>query len=87
MITANDLKTKGARVIDERLVMGEEEVITVRGKKKYVVVHMERYEYLRACELESIYQEVMEDVNKGDYTTSIEEHLQEIKDAIGEKEV
>ena len=55
MTTANDLKTKGAKVIDERLGRGEEEQITVRGKNKYVVVDMEHYEHLRACELEIIY--------------------------------
>ena len=87
MTTANDLKTKGAKVIDERLGRGEEEQITVRGKNKYVVVDMEHYEHLRACELEIIYQEVKEDIEKGDYTTSIKEHLHEIEDAISGKEV
>ncbi len=48
---------------------------------------MEHYEHLRACELEIIYQEVKEDIEKGDYTTSIKKHLHEIEGAISGKEV
>jgi hypothetical protein len=67
MITANELKTKGVGIIEERLNSGEEEIITIRGKNKYVVVDLKRYEYLRECELLIAAEEVKKDIARGDY--------------------
>ncbi len=44
-ITANELKTKGVSILDN------ETVITVRGKRKFVVIDFDYYQYLRECEL------------------------------------
>ncbi len=37
-ITANDLKTKGISILNEETSAGDEVIITVRGKNKYVVI-------------------------------------------------
>ena len=79
MITANDLKTKGVSIIERNLRDQLEEVITVRGQPKYVVMSVEQYDRLRTCELEVAYLETKKDIENGDYVIeSVEEHLKRI---------
>jgi PHD/YefM family antitoxin component YafN of YafNO toxin-antitoxin module len=79
-ITANQVKQRGVSVFDEILEKFDQFVITLRGKKKYVVMDIERYKELRAKELDMAYLGVMEDVKNGDYKVlSVEEHLNELK--------
>jgi len=83
VISANDLKVKGVSILDSMLNTLDEVLISVRGKNKYVVVDMERYEYLRECELEQAIRETKEDMKNGNYDTkSVEEHIQELENAI-----
>ncbi|SFV89817.1 HigA protein (antitoxin to HigB) [hydrothermal vent metagenome] len=82
-ISANDLKTKGISLLDNLLSTLDEVLISVRGKTKYVVVDMERYEYLRECELEQACREAQADIKAGrSKTMSAEEHLKELDDAL-----
>ena len=53
IISANELKTRGVSSISEQLAEEPEAFITVRGKKRYVVMDIEHFQYLRECELES----------------------------------
>ena len=46
-ITANELKTKGVTILNDETTGGTEVIITVRGKNKYVVLPIEKYNYLR----------------------------------------
>jgi len=78
VIQANSVKQRGVSIFDELLAKWDEVIITVRGKKKYVVMDIERYEELRASELDLAYKLVMEDYKNGDYHTDIEKHLQGI---------
>ena len=78
MITANYLKTRGVKAIEEQLQDSDRVGITVRGKLKYVAITVEEYDKLRSAEISLAYQEVMKDIEKGDYTTSIEEHFEEL---------
>ena len=64
VITANDLKVKGVSVIENLLEKLDEVLISIRGKNKYVVVDMERYNYLRACELEKALRDTHEEIKK-----------------------
>jgi len=85
VIVANDLKTKGVSILDSMLQGVEEVMISVRGKNKYVVVDMERYNYLRECELEQAIRETREDIASGNYDTkSVNEHMRELKDALSD---
>jgi len=79
VITANEIKKRGVSIFDEMLSKFDELIISVRGKKSYVVMDMQRYEKLRALELDDAYLSVMEDVKNGDYHTDINKHLQEIE--------
>ncbi len=78
-VTANELKTKGVSVFDKILKDEYEATITVRGNNKYVVMDMERYNYLRICELEAAYKETMEAHAKGDYIEeSVADHIKRL---------
>jgi PHD/YefM family antitoxin component YafN of YafNO toxin-antitoxin module len=57
--------------------------ITFRGKKKYIVMDIKRYEELREKELELAYKEVMEDYKNGDYRiVSAKEHIDSLKEEL-----
>ena len=47
IITANDLKTKGVSILNDESADESEVIITVHGKSKYVVIPIEKYNYLR----------------------------------------
>ncbi|SFV57556.1 HigA protein (antitoxin to HigB) [hydrothermal vent metagenome] len=83
IISANDLKVKGVSLLDNLLSTLDEVLISVRGKNKYVVVDMARYEYLRECELEQAYRDVQADIQTGNSKVmTAEEHLKELDDAL-----
>lgn len=65
IITANDLKTKGVSILDKESSDSTEVIITVRGKHKYVVLPIEKYNHLRECELEAALLETKRDIKAG----------------------
>ena len=78
-ITANDLKTKGISILNEETSAGDEVIITVRGKNKYVVLPIEKYNYLRECELEAALHEARKEIKDGKYhKESVEQHIKRI---------
>lgn len=82
-IAANELKTKGVSILETMLDKLDEVLISVRGKNKYVVVDMERYNYLRECELLQVLNETKEDIANGNFDTkSVSEHIKELENAI-----
>jgi microcompartment protein CcmL/EutN len=78
-ITANDLKTKGVSLIEEEASEYGEAVITVRGKVKYVVLTIEKYNELREYELQVAIEESRKAIENGDYVKeSVEDHVKRI---------
>ncbi len=78
-ITANDLKTRGVSILERETENGEEVIITIRGKNRYVVLPMEKYNYLRECELEAALAESQKDIKKGKYVKeTVEKHIKRI---------
>ena len=78
-ITANQLKTKGVSVIENNLAENHELIITVRGKEKFVVMDMEKYNYLRECELEAALHQTEADYQDGNFVVeSVEDHIKRI---------
>jgi len=78
-ITANELKTKGISILNEETSEGDEVIITVRGKSKYVVLPMEKYNYLRECELEAALHEARKDIKEGKiFKESVQKHIKRI---------
>jgi PHD/YefM family antitoxin component YafN of YafNO toxin-antitoxin module len=79
VIPANELKVKGVSIIETMLEKLDEVLISIRGKNRFVVVDMQRYNYLRECELEKALREVEEDrANGRSRVLSAEEHFKEL---------
>ena len=79
VITANDLKTKGVKILNDETSDGSEVIITVRGKSKYVVLPIEKYNYLRECELDAALRESRKDLKEGKFIKeSVEKHIKRI---------
>jgi hypothetical protein len=75
-ISANELKTKGVAAIEAMLTEYSEAIVSVRGKDRYVVMEIARYNYLRECELEAALAETRADVAAGRFVQeSAEAHL------------
>ena len=79
IVTANQVKTRGVSLFDELLQKFDEIIISSRGKKKYIVMDIEKYEDFRAYQLDKTYKEVIRDVERGDYHTDIDKHFQELE--------
>ena len=79
-ISANDLKVKGIKALEEELTSQSEVAVRVRGQLKYVVMTHEHYQYMRECELEAALSESRADIEAGRYeAVSPGEHLKKIK--------
>jgi PHD/YefM family antitoxin component YafN of YafNO toxin-antitoxin module len=79
IITANDLKTRGVNILNDETSSGSEVIITVRGKSRYVVLPIEKYNYLRECELEAALNESRKEVKEGKVIKeSVDKHIKRI---------
>lgn len=78
-ITANDLKTRGVAAISEAVSNGDEAFVSVRGKNRFVVIPIEKYNYLCECELDAAIREAKNDLKNGKYfQESVEKHIKRI---------
>jgi prevent-host-death family protein len=82
-ITANELKTRGISVVEERMKLDDEVIISVRGRSRFVVMSLEKYSKLREYELDLAIQEAQADYQAGRVITeSVEEHMKRVSDAL-----
>lgn len=80
-INADDLKASGICLIETALTDNSEVVITVQGINRYVVMPLERYQYLRECELESAIAQSTADLAAGRaVTSSPTDHLKRLQE-------
>lgn len=78
-ISANDLKTKGVKAIEEALASQPEVAVSVRGQVKYIVMSQEQYQYLRECELEAALAESKADIDSGRFVKeTVAQHVRRI---------
>ena len=81
IIAANELKTRGVSSISEQLAEEPEAFITVRGKKRYVVMDIKHFQYLRECELESALLEAKADMKAGRVVVeSVAAHMKRLEE-------
>ena len=81
-VTANELKTRGVSVVEDRLKSDDEVIISVRGQDKYVVMSLEKYSRLRECELDISVREAQADYEAGRVITeSVDDHMKRVTDA------
>lgn len=80
-VTANELKTKGVSILEARLKVDEEVVVSVRGQDRYVVIDLEKYAQLREYELAIALQEAKADVAAGRFVVeSVSDHMKRVAD-------
>ncbi len=85
-ISANDLKVKGVKAIEEALATQPEAAVSVRGQVKFVVMSSEQYQYLRECELEAALAESKADLEAGRYVKeTVAQHIKRINTINGKK--
>lgn len=79
-ISANLLKTQGISAIDKLTSDGEEVLVNVRGKTKYVIYPIEKYDMLREQELSNAYTQTLKDIKAKKYRIeSVTDHVKRIK--------
>lgn len=82
-VTANELKTRGISAVEETLQHNDEALISVRGKPRYVVMNIEKYNYLRELELAAAIAETKADYKAGRYTQeSVAKHVKRVSDDV-----
>ena len=83
IISGNEVKTKGVSVFGKFLNKFDELIISVRGKEKYVVLDIERYNEFRENELDLAYYKAMNDIKNGkSIIKSADEHLKDLDNDI-----
>ena len=83
IVMANDVKKRGVSLFTELLNRFDEVIISVRGKSRYAVIDIERYEELRALELEKTYHNVQAEIESGKVQTlTAEQHLADIRNEL-----
>lgn len=83
IVSANDVKTKGVSFLGKLLKNADELIINVRGKNKYVVLDIERYQEFRQKELDLAHLQAMQDIEAGrSKTQTAKEHLDELINAL-----
>lgn len=79
LITANEVKTKGISFIEKLIKKYNEVFISVRGKKKFVILTVDEYEKLKEAELETIIRNAENDYKSGRVIKeSSEEHFKRL---------
>lgn len=79
IVYANDVKTKGVSLFGNLLSKFDELIINVRGKNKYVVIDIDRYQQLKDNELDMAYIKAMQDIKDNNYKVqTANEHIQEL---------
>jgi len=78
-ISANTIKTKGISFINKFIKNKDEVIVSVRGKRKYVILPIEEYEHIRDLEIEQAVKQAEDDYNNNRYIAeSAEEHFKRI---------
>ena len=80
-ITANELKTRGVSIVEERLEDADEVIVSVRGRDTYVVMSLDKYAQLREFELDHALREARADYEAGRVVReNVDEHMERIAD-------
>ncbi|WP_044410429.1 prevent-host-death protein [Thiomicrospira microaerophila] len=83
IVSANEIKTKGVSFFSKLLETADELIINVRGKNKYVVLDMARYQQFRQQELDLAHMLAMQDIKEGRYKVqTAKEHANELINAL-----
>lgn len=78
-ITANELKTRGIKIIEAKANENREILITLRGITKYAIVPIEYFNELRKYEIEMALKDSITDIKNGKFIEeSVAKHIKRI---------
>lgn len=78
-VVAGEIKKRGVSALAAALADDEEAIITVRGKSRYVVMTIQKYNELRESELTQAVREARADYEAGRISdTSVEGHMRRL---------
>lgn len=87
-LTANDLKTRGVTALEAALHEEGEAVISVRGKPRFVVLDIARFERLREAEIANAWQEARAAESRGEYRVeTAAEHIARLQREIAADDI
>jgi len=79
IVTAGELKRRGISYVSRLLEKCENVFVSVRGKRKYVILKVEDYEKLKELELENAVREAERDLEEGKYVVeTADEHFKRL---------
>jgi len=82
-LVAGEIKRRGVSAFADALEEDGEAVITVRGRSRYIVMTLEKYNQLRESELAEAVREERADYKAGRISDrSIEEHMKRCQDEV-----
>jgi prevent-host-death family protein len=83
IITANEVKNKGVSIFNDALKHSDEAIINVRGKNKFVVMDIDKYDEIVSHNIDIAYLQTKSNITNGNYKTqSAKQHLQDLRDAL-----
>ncbi len=83
IVSANEVKKRGVSLFERLLTKANELIITVRGKQKFVVLDIDRYNEFKKYELDIAYLKAMNDIKNKNYKEqSAKEHISELLDEL-----
>ena len=83
IVSANKVKKRGVSLFERLLTKANELIITVRGKQKFVVLDIDRYNEFKKYELDIAYLKAMNDIKNKNYKEqSAKEHISELLDEL-----
>jgi hypothetical protein len=78
-LSAQDLKLGGIRALEQAMHDTGEAIVTVRGKQRYVVMHVDAYNRIREMELAQALDEARADVRaRRCVAESVDKHIKRI---------
>ena len=82
-VVAGEIKKRGVSALAAALADDDEAIITVRGKSRYVVMTIDKYNELRESELTQAVREARADYEAGRVTDrSVEDHMRRLDDEV-----
>lgn len=82
-VSAAEIKRHGVSALSPAMEDSGEAIITVRGKRQYVVMTMEKYNSLRESELTTAVREARADYEAGRIADrTVEGHMRRLRDEV-----
>lgn len=87
ILSLQELKRTGFNKLAQMFINEPEILIQERGRDRCVLIDIDHYNYLRGCELEVALASARQEINSGQFTTGVDQHINHIEKMINSTEV